>query len=66
MHEAKYVYYNDGVDEDNYALYLGPGEETGKDKLHVFEGKDAGSIVEATHREKSDYDEFGGGKTWHL
>lgn len=66
MHKTHHVFFNDGQSEDNFAIYLGESDEPGKDLLHVLEGIHKGSNVKANRLEKSEYDDRGGGNTWHL
>lgn len=60
-----HVFYNDGSDPDVYAIVK---KENADGTLNLFIIPDSGNtdIVNGVpQREKADYDEAGGGRTWH-
>jgi hypothetical protein len=62
---AEYVFYNDGEDENVYALVT---KDNGDDSLNLYLIPASGqpSTVNAVpRREPEDYDAAGGGHTWH-
>ena len=65
MHTAEHVFYNDGTDEDVYAIVT---KDNGDGNLNLFVLPASGTGYGANgvpHREKADYGAEGGGDTWH-
>lgn len=65
-HHAHYVYFNDGTNQDVFALVIG---DNGGGNLNLFTipGSGAPQTVDGIpHREVKDYGPEGGGDTWHL
>lgn len=66
MHDVKSVKFNDGNNEDVFALVVG---DPGGHKLHLYVIPGNGPAYrenDVPHREKDDYPAGGGGgRTWH-
>lgn len=60
MAAAEHVFYNDGTDEDVYALVI---QDNGNSNYNLW--TPAGVVNDVPRREKKDYDAAGGGHTWH-
>jgi hypothetical protein len=64
MHNAQYVYFNDGENEDLYALVVNARDGN---VIDIWTPNDGSFHASVPHREKADYAAGGGGgDTWHL
>lgn len=64
-HHATFVFFNDGTTEDIYSLVT---QDNGGDDLNLFVIPASGAPYAKNgvpRREKVDYDDAGGGMTWH-
>jgi len=65
VNDAEYVYYNDGTDEDVYALVTADNDDGTLNLFVIPASGEAKQVNGVPRREKDDYGPEGGGHTWH-
>lgn len=63
--DTKHVWFNDGTDEDVFALVVKKHSPDMLD-LRTFSGGSSELHTSVPRRDKADYGEEGGGRTWHV